>query len=234
MKKLLLFKLAIFFAFSAFSQTNHFFIKAGTQIPFQHNVGTEFVLNSRIGFQLQYGLLTTPYEGNIRRVVAFFEDNENLLQIIEDSFQHGSILGAGFNYHFSKNYIGGFGQYASLRNASTASAALQAYYGIDFSFLDFIAGPIDLTLQTNLYNAGILYGRRFILRDPDLQLHLELAVSKNFASRNRFQSNRPNIDNLAYVQDLYDRLDNSLRDSYLSYLIIPTFNIYIVYNLMGR
>jgi len=226
--------LALFFATGAFAQTNHLFIKAGTQIPFQHTFGTEFVLNSRIGFQMQYGLLTAPYEGNIRKVVALYETNEDLLQIIEDSFQSGTILGAGFNYHFGKNYIGGFGQYISLRNTSSASAALRAYYGFDFSILDVITGPVNLTLQSNLYNAGILYGRRFMIHKPNLQLHLEAGISKNITSRNVLQSNRPNIDNLGYVQNLYGQVDHSLRETYLTHLIIPTFNIYLVYDLMGR
>ncbi|MDQ3394803.1 MAG: hypothetical protein M3512_11930 [Bacteroidota bacterium] len=234
MKKNILIILAFFFALKGYSQTNHFFLKAGTQIPFQHNAGSEFVLNSRLGFQMQYGLLTAPYQGYISKVVSQFENDRKLIKLIDDSFQSGSILGLGFNYHFQKNYFGAFGQYISLRNASSASEALQAYYNFDFSFLNAITGPVDLTLQSNLYNLGLMYGRRFILKDPGLQMHLELGVSKNLTSKNNLQSNLAFIDRLGLAQNLYNRLDHSLRDIFSSHIVIPTINIYIVYDLMSR
>jgi hypothetical protein len=224
----------IIISFSAFSQSNQFYFKVGTQVPLQHNIGTEFVAWDRLGLQLQYGVLTTPYEGSIRRIITYFEEDPNLTEIINDSFQYGTLLGAGLNYHFGKNYLGAFGQYATLRGASTATAALSAYYGIDFSFLEFLTGPIDLNLQSNLYNLGILYGRRIVLREPDIQIHLELAISKNVSSRNNFNSNRPALDRNSFVSDLYDRVDHELRDTYLAYVIVPTFNVYFVYNLLGR
>ncbi|CAN5268000.1 hypothetical protein BH23BAC1_BH23BAC1_37350 [soil metagenome] len=188
----------------------------------------------RLGVQIQYGILTTPYEGIIRRIITYFEQDPNLTEIINDSFRYGTILGGGLNYHFGKNYVGGFGQYISLRGASTATAALSAYYGIDFSILEFLTGPIDLNLQSNLYNLGVIFGKRIIIREPDIQLHLVLAVSKNVTSRNNFNSSRPNLDDNRFVRNIYNRVDNELRDTYLAYVIIPSFNVYLVYNLMGR
>jgi hypothetical protein len=183
---------------------------------------------------MQYGIITTPYEGSIRRIITYFEEDPNLTEIINDSFRYGTILGGGLNFHFGKNYVGAFGQYVSLRGASTATAALSAYYGVEFSFLEILIGPIDLNLQSNLYNAGVLFGRRIVLREPDIQLHLELAISKNFASRNNFNSNRPRLDDNSFVRNIYNNVDHELRDTFLAYVIVPTFNVYFVYNLMGR
>lgn len=230
----LLFSILLFsLAPQAFPQSNQLYIKAGTQIPFQHFLGSEYVVSERVGLPIQAGLITKPYEGYIKKLVAFFDDDPKLIAIIEDSYRSGYVFGAGLNYHFNHYYVGAYAQLITLKGSSAAVSALSSYYGIDFSFIEPFISSLDISIQSNLYNGGVLFGRRFMFKDPNFQVHLEFAISKNLGSRNNIQS-EPDLDQFTFVQQVFKRVDTSMQKSYKQYVIIPSINIAVVYNLMHR
>ena len=216
---------------AATASHHQFFV--GTQIPLQYTAGYAYQFNNRFSARAQVGVLTKPYDQYIVRLMEAFGMEKNLGRVIERSFRSGTLLGLGVNYHAGKNYAGLSGQYINLRGAGiTPADGLGIFFKQDFSGFGLSSLPaFEFTMQSNLFNLGVLYGRQIPLPNPRWRIDAEVGVAKVVASGNTFASNRPLIDRTGLTQGLYRELDRQLKKSYWQYGWLPTVSVYLVYQL---
>lgn len=208
-------------------------ILAGTQIPLQFTAGYAYRLNSQLSARIQAGIISKPYSGFIVDAMEAYGMDRYLGRVIRKSFQGGAVLGLGPNYHFGKNYVGVYAQYMRLNAGGiTPADALSIHFEKDFSQFDLLSLPaFTFTMQSNLFNAGILAGRSFSLRNPRCAINAELGLSKVLASGNSFASNRNLVDQTRFAANLYRELDEEMRGAFWRHGLIPTLNLYFVYHL---
>jgi hypothetical protein len=114
----------------------------------------------------------------------------------------------------------------------TPADALSVYFKKDFTEFDLTGLPVfEFSMQSNMVNAGALFGRRFDLKNPRLSINGEIGLSKIVASRNSFSSNRTLIDRTSLARNLYADLDKEMQDAYWKHGFVPTLNLYLVYRL---
>jgi hypothetical protein len=210
----------------------------GTQFPVQWTAGYEYNVNETYSLRGQFGLLTPPYDKFIIKSMEAFGFNRKYSRALDESFEMGIVATLVPQYRFGNNYIMVQGQYASLSGSITLQRAVELYLDTplpDLSGIPFL--PIlapRLTTRSNLFLAGLGYGRRFPIPDTRFSVHTEVAFSKIFGSGNQFQSNLGTLDNLSLVQNYYQQMNNRLKDSYRRYGYVPSLSVYLVYHLDGQ
>jgi hypothetical protein len=206
---------------------------AGTQIPLQFTAGYERRLSKRMSARVQAGFMTKPYSGFIVDAMEAYGMDEYLSRVIRKSFQSGIVFGFGPNFHFGKNYLGLSGQYMRLKAGGiTPADALSIHFQKDFSQFDINGLPaFEFTMQSNIINAGLLFGRQFQLRNPRIAINAEAGIAKIVASKNSFSSNRSIVDQTRFAANLYKELDEEMRSAYWKHGFIPTLNLYLFYRL---
>lgn len=206
---------------------------AGTQIPLQFTVGYEHRLSRQVSARVQVGIVSKPYSSFIVDAMEANGMDKYLSRVIRKSFRGGIVLGLGPNFHFGKNYFGITGQYMRFRAGGiTPADALSIHFKKDFSQFDLNGLPLfEFAMQSNIINAGLLYGRQFQLRHPRLALHAEAGIAKIVASNNSFSSNRSSVDRTRFAANLYAELDEEMRSAYWKHGFIPTLNLYLFYRL---
>ncbi len=213
------------------SSKSHILI--GTQFPLQFTAGYSYRFSNRVSTRAQAGIITKPYSGFIVSAMEALGMDKYLARIIKKTFQSGAIYGVGPNYHLGKNYVGVYGQYLHLKGGGIKPAdALSLYFKKDFTELDISGLPVfEFSMQSNMVNAGVLFGRQFQLRNPRFAVNGEVGLSKIVASNNNFSSNRSIVDRIPFIQNLYKEIDTEIQDAYWKYGFVPTINLYLVYHL---
>lgn len=213
-----------------YSQNNKHFFKIGIDFPLQYKIGYEYKPVRNFSAELQVGIITKPYDNIILKVIEGFGIDEEFIEIIDESFKFGGIFTIQPKFHFRKSYAGIFGQLIRLNASNTSAELLSSYFNKDFLILGNIQS-LELILQSNLYQLGLLYGRSFQLNNPDFSLALEFGVSMNINSKNSFSSNHPYLDQTQLVRQLYSELDNELSALFKQCVFIPTVNLIFIYYL---
>jgi hypothetical protein len=210
---------------------SHVFI--GSQVPLQFTAGYGYRFSNRVSARVQAGFVTKPYSGFIVDAMEGFGLDKYLGRVIKKAFKSGTVLGIGPAYHFGKNYVGVYGQYLHLRGSGiTLADALSVYFKKDFTEFDVTGLPVfEFSMQSNMVNAGALFGRRFPLRNPRLSLNGEVSLSKIVASKNSFSSDRPLVDQTSFAKYIYAEIDTEMQKAYWKHGFIPTLNLYLVYQL---
>jgi hypothetical protein len=154
-------------------------------------------------------------------------------RVIKKAFKTGTVFGVGPNYHFGNNYVGVYGQYMHLRGGGiTPADALSIYFKKDFTEFDVTGLPVfEFSMQSNIINAGALFGHRFQFKNPRFSLNGEVGLSKIVASKNTFASNRPLIDQTSFARNIYTEIDDEMQKAYWKHGFIPTINLYLVCRL---
>lgn len=214
----------------AYSQDNKHFLKIGIDFPLQYKVGYEYKPVRNFSAELQFGLLTKPYDNIILKVIEGFVIDDEFIEIIDESFKFGGIFTIQPKFHFRKSYAGIYGQLIRLNASNTSTELLSSYFNKDFSILGNMQS-LELTLQSNLYQLGLLYGRSFQLNNPHFSFALEFGVSMNINSKNSFSSNRPYLDQTKPAKQLYSELDDELSMLFKQCVFISTVNLIFIYNI---
>jgi hypothetical protein len=201
----------------------------GTQFPLQYSAGFNYHFTPALSARFQAGLVTKPYDRFILRMMEWYGLNHTLSRTIENSLQVGSMFSAGTNYHFGKNYAGIYGQFAHLKGQTSLAEVLETYLNRDIPFLGINIPLLELSARSNLYNIGIVYGRRFVLPNPRFEIYTEAGIAKIISSGNRFSSSSDLLERLGVVQQLYSNLDNDFRSAYRRYGYLPSVSVYLVY-----
>ncbi|NOS91324.1 MAG: hypothetical protein HOP30_05345 [Cyclobacteriaceae bacterium] len=227
MKKPLLFILFMNVVASLHAQHS---VKIGTQIPLQYAVQYDYQWNKHWSANAQVGVLTKPYDQVILDVLKAFGVEQSIVNVLTNAFNFGVISQVGTNYHFGKNYVGVTGSWIHLQAADTPISAIQTAFNVNVGSYPVrprqnAQSPIAITLSSDLYNAGILYGRRFTFKNPKIEIHTEFSFSKTLASSSYVESPQRSLENLSEL------IDTELKSDYSSYGYLPSINVFFVYKL---
>jgi hypothetical protein len=205
-------------------------IKVGSQIPIQYAAQYDFLTSKHFSVNAQLGILTKPYDQVILNILESFGVSEEVVDVLTYAFDFGLVSQMGVNYHFKKNYLGVTGSWIHLRASDTPVAIMESAYNVDVSSYPTrpkqnTSSPITITLASELFTTGILYGRRFNFKNPRVELHTELGFAKVIASKNYVDSAQRSLTNLSAL------VDEELDDDYLAYGYLPSINLFLVYKL---
>lgn len=220
----------LFLATSFFYVQAQHSLKVGTQIPIQYAVQYDYQWNKHWSANAQVGVLTKPYDQVILDVLKAFGVDQSIVNVLTNAFNFGVISQVGTNYHFGKNYVGVTGSWIHLQAADTPISAIQTAFNVNVGSYPVRPRqnsntPITLTLSSDLYNAGILYGRRFTFKDPKIEIHTEFSFSKTLASSSYVESPQRSLEKLSEL------IDTELKSDYSSYGYLPSINVFFVYKL---
>lgn len=209
------------------NQASEFKLKIGTQIPLQYNLGAEFNANKYIGVSGNFGVLTKPYDKAILGILKAFGTEEVYIEIIQSAFALGLVGDFGFTIHCNKkNYFRLFGQYVALSADDTPVDLIETYYNINLDGNRFNRNnEINLSMKSNLLQAGLTYGHSFALPNPRMKIDLELSVSKNISANTELFLNQN------YLLNASTLINSDLEKMYFDYAYIPSINIYFTYIL---
>jgi hypothetical protein len=162
---------------------------------------------------------------------AFGADDETI-RMIENAYKSGVVLEAGLNYNFRKSYVGLFYQQINLRGGSSPASGYEEQFNTDINTLPVKPNrpelvETELTIQSNLSQLGMLYGRRFMLKNPKYEIDVEAGFSKNVGSVTKITSENRETNTFS------DEVNNEFDDWYSRYAYIPSLTVAFVYNI-GR
>ena len=235
MKKMtLLFNILYFFGVLNAQEHALFF---GFDLPIQYTAGYQIQFN-QTSTQIHLGAISKPFDNYTIKTIEKFGANEDLVEVIENSFKKGWSFTIKENFKIKKSYLGIYGQYINLKASDLPLDLLQNYLNIDLSsnwptipiilpLLDYGNETTRIELNSNLFQFGFLYGRQFSLRNPKFAIKTEFSISKNIYTKNSFSSISP------YPRSIYDTLDEDIKEAFRAYAYIPSLNIYFVYRLGG-
>ena len=215
--------IALFLAVSFLSVGQTHRVKLLAEVPVQFGLGYEGMVSKRFSVSAQGGLLTNPNSDLILTVLQEFGTDPEILRVVDDVFQFGLVGELGVNYNFGKNYVGTFAQLINLRGKGTQSDPLSDYF-------DPIPGGngnnVALEVRSSLVQGGVLYGRRFPLKNKHFEIDAEVGVSANLWSNSKVDSERRDFSRLS------DQLDEELDYYYSHYAFVPSLSVMLVYNFL--
>jgi hypothetical protein len=223
--KFLLLLLAVSFPFILPAQKHS--IKTLAEVPIQFGVGYEGFVSKRFSISAQAGVLSEPNSTLIIHILEKLGTTPEIIDIIEESFKFGLVGELGVNYNFGKNYVGTFGQFINLRGRGTAPDPIEEYFDENFSLFPLKPGsdPDDrqVSVRSSLIQVGILYGRRFPLKNKQFEIDAEFGISKNVWSKNRLYSENRDLSGMD------EEVDEKLDYYYSRYGYIPSITVAFVY-----
>ncbi len=219
--------LVALFLFIPKAQAQHQ-IKAGTDIPLQYGIAYQYTPDFGIGGGLKFGILTDPHNQIILAVMKALGTNQDIVDLIDNSFKLGLIIDGSSSWNWKNNYFGFNLLYINLRAGKAPLDIVNNYYGIDLNAYGlgnlFSQDQMQIQLSSDLLQFGLHFGRRIPLNDK-LELQLEIGLNKNIGSTNNLTSEFP------YPSFVFDTIAQDLHDNYKKYAIIPSLGIYLVYKL---
>lgn len=221
--------LVLIFAFTvSHSQAQHGSIRIFAEVPVAFGIGYEGSLSPRLSLTAQAGILTDPNSTIIINLLETLGTSKSITLMIDDAFKFGIVGKLGLNYNFGRNYAGAFGEIIGLHGGDTPSALIETYFGEDLSQYPLKRSRGNttepyLTLRSTLYQAGILYGRRFPLRNRHLEIDAEVAISGNITSSSALHSEVRQLDKLSA------EVDTELRSIYSQYAFLPSLSVGLAY-----
>ncbi|HMV08104.1 MAG TPA: hypothetical protein PK325_01245 [Cyclobacteriaceae bacterium] len=213
--------------FGAFAQHR---VKILAEVPVQFGVGYEVNVSKRFSISAQGGVLSEPNSTIIINILEKLGTTPEIIDIIRDSFKFGLIGEAGVNYNFGKNYVGAYSQFINLRGRGTAPDPIEEYFDENFSGFPIKPGsdPDDrrVSVRSSLWQVGVLYGRRFPLKNEHLEIDAEFGVSKNIWSKSKLYSKNRDLS------EMDDEVDETLDYYYSRYGYIPSVTVAFVYKFL--
>ncbi|MBA4057974.1 MAG: hypothetical protein C0490_24875 [Marivirga sp.] len=204
--------------------------KVIAEIPVQIGIGYEGRLNNRLSVDVSAGLLAPPNSSIIVEVLNVLGTDEVITLIIEDAFKVGIVGTVGCNYNFKRNYVGSFLQLLSLHAGDAPSDLIESYFSTSIDSYPSKKRTNSstekyLSLSSSLWQAGVLYGRRFPLKNKRLELDTEIGISANISSKSKLTSDERNLSALS------DVVDAELAGYYSNYAFVPSISVALVYKL---
>lgn len=205
-------------------------IKVLAEVPVQFGVGYEVNVSKRFSLSAQAGVLSEPNSTLIINVLEKLGTTPEIIEIIEDSFKFGLVGEAGVNYNWGKNYVGAYSQFINLRGRGTAPDPVEEYFDENFSLFPLRpnSDPDDrrVSVRSSLIQVGILYGRRFPLKNEHFEIDTEFGISKNIWSKSRLYSNNRDLS------EMDDEVNEELDYYYSRYGYIPSLTVALVYKFL--
>lgn len=216
----------IFVALISYSQENA--LKFKVQVPVQFGLGYEGKISKHFSFQASAGLLTKPNSTLIIDALDAFGTDPQVTLMIEDAFNLGFVGEGGLNYNFGRNYIGVFFQVINLHGGETPTAIVEDFFDTDVS--DYpqrrnrsTTNEKYLKIKSTLVQGGLLYGRRFPLKDKHWEIDAEFGISANLGSETKITSEEYDLTALSKVADA------EIGGYYKDYAFVPSLSVALVY-----
>ena len=205
----------------------------GSQFPLQFTAGYQYQLHPLVSVRVQAGAMIHPLDKIFLYSMEQSGLNKNLSRIIKESFDVGYLGTAGVNVHYRKFYLGIYAQYGHLRGQGRLTDALYTYYRKDLppippEFEPLLQG-LQLKWQSNIWNAGILVGRKFVLPNSRFAIHTEAGFTRTFSAINSFSSSNTFLDQTSLADQIYTRLDQEFKEAFRKYGYYPSINLYLFY-----
>lgn len=205
-------------------------LKVIAEIPVQIGIGYEGRINKRFSVEVSAGLLAPPNSSIIVEVLDVLGTDEQITLIIEDAFEFGVVGTIGCNYNFRRNYVGGFLQLIGLHAGDAPSDLIESYFSTSIDSYPAqkrtnTTSEKYLSLSSTLWQAGVLYGRRFPLKNKRLEIDTEFGISANIGSKSNLTSDERNLTALS------DAVDTELAGYYSNYAFVPSISVALVYKL---
>ncbi len=205
-------------------------IYAGTQIPVKYDIGFEYKISPKISANFNIGILTKPYDEAILGILEEFGVSQPYIKMIGNTFKIGIVGDLGVRYHYKKNYFGIYGQNIYLFAQTSPTDQVERNLNIkitrNITFGNRTAPQLDL--KSNLWQMGLLYGRRFELKNPKYEFKAELALSANLTSTSKMY-----LDGIENAK-LSELIDSELKPVYKDYAYLPSLNVYFVYKFLQK
>jgi len=201
-------------------------VKVLAEVPVQFGVGYEGHVSKNFSISVQSGVLTDPNSDLIINVLEKFGTDPEIILIIEDVFKFGLVGEIGVNYNFGKNYVGAFSQFINLRGKGTTPDPIENYFDTTLPLFPGSSEDIDLKMRSSLVQGGVLYGRRFPLKNEHFEIDTEFGFSANLWSKSKLSSERRDLSEIS------NRLDEELDYYYSKYAFVPSLTVIFVYNFL--
>lgn len=201
--------------FPAVCQEADHSLKLNIEIPVQMGIGYDYQWTDRISSGVQIGILREPNSSIILSSMEAFGTDELTLDLIENAFSSGWIYELDVHYHFTRFYAGVFTQHARLSGEETSEDLIVQITGNELPQRRRIQRENDIELASNLWQLGLLIGRKFQLGERGF-LFTELGFSMNIFSESTVSSEERNLAATSQV------IEDYLTDIYASYAFIPS------------
>lgn len=216
------------FAYTAFAQQSS--IKVIAEVPVHFGIGYEGKISKHFSVGSSVGVFTSPNSTIIISYLRIIGTQEELVLLIEDAFQLGIVGELNVNYNFKRNYVGVFGQAIGVQAGNATASVVEGYFKTKIEDYPLKNGrtnaDIDiLTVKTRLYQAGLLCGHRFPLKNDRFEIDVELGLSANIGSTSSVTSENRDLSTFNKV------FDAALVEYYKKYAIIPSLGVMFVYKL---
>jgi hypothetical protein len=203
-------------------------LKIIAEFPLHFGIGYEGQIGAGFSAGGSLGVMTSPNSDLIITYLRFIGTEEELVLIIEDAFQLGIVGEVNVNYNFKRNYIGIFSQAIGAQAGDVAPELVEDYFDVNLEDYPLkpggTSGPErNLTVRTRLYQLGLLYGRRFPLKDKRFEIDAEVGLSANIGSTSKFYSDNRDFS------ELNERVNVELQTFYKEYAFIPSVGVMFVY-----
>ena len=203
-------------------------LKVIAEVPLHFGVGYEGRIAGGFSAGGSLGILTSPNSDLIITYLRIIGTDEELVLIIDDAFQLGWVGEINVNYNFKRNYVGIFSQAIGAQAGDVDSELIEDYFGVELDDYPVRPGGSSapertLTVRTRLYQLGLLYGRRFPLKDKRFEIDAEVGLSLNIGSTSKVYS-----DNRDFSA-LNERINVALQGFYNDYAYIPSAAVMFVY-----
>jgi len=200
-------------------------IQIGTQFPLQHFISYENQFHPHWSVTAQAGVFTAPYKKMILKTLNIFCIDDALTSLLGDAVSSGAALQPTVKYHFKKNYFGLYYLWFSLKADESPRGALESYYNISLPNPPGSSTITELYAKCKAHNIGIMYGRRFVLKNTKMELRTEIGIAKTLGSESTIFTENHTFDAASQAVDVY------LKDYLMEYGYVPTLNMMFVYKI---
>lgn len=159
-------------------------LSIGTDIPYQHYIGSSFLYKN---FSISYktGILVPPYSDAILEGIHKLGVDQIYIDLIQPAYQFGWMNTFNINYHFGKKknwYIGPEYRIDKLNAQATPKILLESVTRQTFTpKFPQKNNELNIELGLNTYGVGFRFGKSFTLDEKKHhRINIELSASKNY------------------------------------------------------
>ncbi len=154
----------------------------------------------KVSADVGFGKIWAPYNGSLYDAMPIPEDQEPTKTFLQDVTQGGSVFDVGANFHWGKNYVGGYFQRITLNGEASYQTIIESelfrneFTAEEWAFFEFgletllpaFGSEVNLNdlveLNTKLSQLGVKYGRRFPLANKHFEIRAEFGITMNLSS----------------------------------------------------
>ena len=219
-------------AYESNGQDNQFSI--GTHFPLYYTIGYEEKISHKWFLNVQAAWVDQPYLNIIQDVLEKNGVAKEISEVSFKAFSSAYSFQPTLKYRFKHFYIGAFYSFSVL-NAKKIDYEKVADFlevevpeFVDMPFTSYtVAFPyIEIGLQSQLHNAGILIGKEFRFKNPKFAIGAELSFTKNITSKHvlNYSDFESLVNPVIQIQ-----LNHDFRKFFFNDGNIPTLNLFLIY-----